>query len=622
MPTDLTRKTLRWTSGLLLALLIAGAGSGGMARAAEEKGAKAPWWDAKWAARKKITIDTSDAGSSIKDPIGTATVLVRLHDGDFNFMAAKEDGSDLRFISEDGKTLLKHHVEKWDGILNEAYVWVQVPEIKPSAVNTFWMYYGNQADAVKVEDAKGSYDALTTSVYHFGDAASMATDSSTSANALKGALTPVTSANSAGGIRLAGTAAVTIPDHAASAWETGGALTWSAWIKPTPQQTAAILFSRRDGANAFLIGLDSAVPFVEINKQRSAGGTAAAPSAWHHLAVVVSGTKTTVYLDGTAGGTLAAGLPGMKGDSLIGKDSTGTAGYAGELDELQITKVAREPGFIRLAAVEQGTSSENGKLFKLGADEASAASEEGEFQKQLSMIVDISHNLSFDGWAVIGLCCILAVIGWGVAIAKLLYLNKIDKASKAFLQRWKQMASDLTAIDHADADSIKSLGGAAGGKAQKAMRQSPLYHIYHVGSNEISARVQSKEGFQGLTGRSIQAIKAALHGALMREVGKLNSQLVFLTIGIAGGPYLGLLGTVIGVMITFATIAKSGQVEVNSIAPGIAGALLATVAGLAVAIPALFAYSYLSTRIKDAVTGFETFIDEFVAKMAEHYKEK
>ena len=59
----------------------------------------------------------------------------------------------------------------------------------------------------------------------------------------------------------------------------------------------------------------------------------------------------------------------------------------------------------------------------------------------------------------------------------------------------------------------------------------------------------------------------------------------------------------------------------NSIAPGIAGALLATVAGLAVAIPALFAYSYLASRIKDVVSNIETFIDEFIAKMAEHHKE-
>jgi len=72
-------------------------------------------------------------------------------------------------------------------------------------------------------------------------------------------------------------------------------------------------------------------------------------------------------------------------------------------------------------------------------------------------------------------------------------------------------------------------------------------------------------------------------------------------------------------MITFAVIAKSGQVEVNSIAPGIAGALLATVAGLAVAIPALFSYSYISTRIKDAVSDMEIFIDEFIARVAEVY---
>jgi biopolymer transport protein ExbB len=170
-------------------------------------------------------------------------------------------------------------------------------------------------------------------------------------------------------------------------------------------------------------------------------------------------------------------------------------------------------------------------------------------------------------------------------------------------------------------------------KVQKLMRQSPLYQLYHLGSEEISHRMKSfrqitfdpsekKEvKIMGLSGRSIQAIKAVLHGGMVREVQKLNGKLVFLTIGIAGGPYLGLLGTVIGVMITFAVIAKSGEVEVNSIAPGIAGALLATVAGLAVAIPALFIYSYLSSRIKDVVSNMETFIDEFVTKMAEHYKE-
>jgi biopolymer transport protein ExbB len=95
--------------------------------------------------------------------------------------------------------------------------------------------------------------------------------------------------------------------------------------------------------------------------------------------------------------------------------------------------------------------------------------------------------------------------------------------------------------------------------------------------------------------------------------------MVVLTIAISGGPFLGLLGTVVGVMITFAAIAESGDVNVNAIAPGIAAALVATVAGLVVAIPALFAYNYLVTRIGELTSDMQVFIDEFVTKMAEFY---
>jgi biopolymer transport protein ExbB len=199
---------------------------------------------------------------------------------------------------------------------------------------------------------------------------------------------------------------------------------------------------------------------------------------------------------------------------------------------------------------------------------------------------------------------------------------RINKATKVFLQKWEELSPELHVLDHGSDDSINSMGGKASPKIQKVLRQAPLYHLYQIGSSEVQDRIAAaQDNFSGLSGRSIQAIKATLDGGMVRETQKLNSNLVFLTIGIAGGPYLGLLGTVIGVMITFAVIAKSGQVEVNSIAPGIAGALLATVAGLAVAIPSLFAYSYISTQIKDAISEMQIFIDEFVAKIAEYYSE-
>ena len=602
-----------------------------LARAEESEKAH-PWWDAKWSVRKKMVIETSEKGVSIADPIGSAPVLLRLHDGNFNFMSSKEDGSDLRFIADDGKTILPHHIEKWDGLLNEAYVWVKVPEIKSGVAITVWVYSGNVTDAAKIDDDKGTYDADTLAVYHFGDASSVGKDSSANKIALEGTNPPGPGVIGTGH-RLTGQAAITIPDAPPLAWAAGGAFTFTAWIKPgAAQQANAILFSRREGANAFVIGLNNGVPFVEINKQRSSGNPEISPDVWHHLAVSVGGASAALYIDGNSVSTLAAGLPAMKGPCLIGKDSIpGGAGFSGDVDEIQLAKVARSAGFIKFSAISQGTSSEGAKLVVVGADEISGHGEEGELAKHLSLLSDISKNLTFDGWAVIILCAILAVVGWFIAVAKLLYLNKISKATSAFLERWETMSADLTALDSGDEDAIKTLGGASAGKKdQKLMRESPLYHIYHLGCNEIQQRVQSyrkislsaqEKYAKGLSGRSIQAIKATLHGGLMREVQKLNSKLVFLTIGIAGGPYLGLLGTVIGVMITFAVIAKSGQVEVNSIAPGIAGALLATVAGLAVAIPALFAYSYLSTRIKDAVTDMETFIDEFIAKMAEHYKE-
>jgi biopolymer transport protein ExbB len=73
------------------------------------------------------------------------------------------------------------------------------------------------------------------------------------------------------------------------------------------------------------------------------------------------------------------------------------------------------------------------------------------------------------------------------------------------------------------------------------------------------------------------------------------------------------------VMITFAAIAAAGDVNVNAIAPGIAAALVATVAGLVVAIPALFGYNWLLSRVKNISATLHVFVDELVTKVAEAY---
>jgi biopolymer transport protein ExbB len=106
----------------------------------------------------------------------------------------------------------------------------------------------------------------------------------------------------------------------------------------------------------------------------------------------------------------------------------------------------------------------------------------------------------------------------------------------------------------------------------------------------------------------------------VREGQRLNRLMVLLTIAISGGPFIGLLGTVVGVMITFAAIAAAGDVNINSIAPGIAAALLATVAGLAVAIPALFAYNWFASRIKEMSNEMQIFADELTSRISERFE--
>jgi len=147
---------------------------------------------------------------------------------------------------------------------------------------------------------------------------------------------------------------------------------------------------------------------------------------------------------------------------------------------------------------------------------------------------------------------------------------------------------------------------------------STLYRLYSAGLREIKKR-QHEGAKLALSGAAMDAIKAAIDADLVRETQKQNAGMVLLTIAISGGPFLGLLGTVVGVMITFAAIAAAGDVNVNAIAPGIAAALLATVAGLGVAIPALFGYNYLASRIKNITIAMQIFVDEFVTRSAELY---
>jgi biopolymer transport protein ExbB len=581
------------------------------------------WWDGDWTIRKKIVIDTTSAGVAIDSAIGSAPVLFRLHDGDFQFEAAKDDGSDIRFVAADDKTLLPFHIEKFDSLMSEAFLWVRVPDLKPGAQTTIWMYYGNGGPkAVRIDDPKGTYDSSTALVYHFAEKGVPFTDSSGNSNTSKNA-GATADALIGDGLRLTGRVPVTIPASTSLQVFPGGALTWEAWVKPAILAPNSILFSRHDGAGSFVIGIDNGVPFLEVSGPngllRSTAGPPIAVNTWHHLAVVAAPGKISLFLDGDPyGPPMTASLPALNSDLLLGADATGGAprpGFVGDLDELEISKDARPDGFIKFASVSQGGSDNSGKLVSVGQDEQTSTWLSGN-----STFGILIRSLTPDGWAVICILAIMSVVSWTVMFAKASFLNKNSRGSDHFMKAWRHVATDLTALDGGDMESAKSLGGRVDKKGQKALRNACIYHIYHTGVEEIRHRMSTSGGDRVLSAQSIQAIRATLDGVMVRETQKLNKLMVLLTIAISGGPFLGLLGTVVGVMITFAAIAAAGDVNVNAIAPGIAAALLATVAGLAVAIPALFGYNYLISRIKEATSDMHVFVDEFVTKLAEFYR--
>jgi biopolymer transport protein ExbB len=619
------------------------------------------WWNDDWQLRKKVTIDASASGANITDAIGTSPALVRLHPGNFRFSAAKEDGSDLRFVAGDDKTPLKHHIEKYDALLGEALVWVAVPNVQAGAKTDVWLYYGNKK-GVASGDAKGTYDADQLVTYHFNERGTPALDSSVWANNAQSVGQPADGGLIGTGLRLDGRNALTVPASSSLAIAADSAWTFSVWVKPAALQPNAALYSRRDGANALVVGFDNGAPFVEVTNAgatlRSAAAAPVAAGGWHHVAVVAASGQITLYLDGAVYGSLAAALPALNTVALIGGDLSAPsvppvtpsaaaqpdasapvapaadgsaapapapdaaaapvaaapaamAGFAGDIDELQIGKIARSAGFIKFAAINQGP--DPAKLIAFSVDEETASWLSGYFAV-------ILKSVTLDGWVVIGLLMIMAALSWIVMMDRASYLGRQAKANARFMKCFREADADFSFLDRGDAGQVATLGGRFANGDTEAIRSSSLYRIYIIGATEIRRRFgKPGAGMPILSATSIAAIRASLDGGVVKEMQGLNRLMVVLTIAISGGPFLGLLGTVVGVMITFAAIAASGDVNVNAIAPGIAAALVATVAGLGVAIPALFAYNYLISRIKDLTSDIQIFVDELVTRMAEVY---
>jgi len=530
-------------------------------------------WNSDWANQKKIGINAV----GVSPAQAQFPVVVRLHSGNFDFTTANVDGSDLRFIAADDKTELKFHIEKYDSVNELAVIWVQLPKVDATDKDAhLWVYSGNEK-ATASADAKSTWDATTVAAFHFAEKA-LLQDSSASALVATGEVSVQKSA-------LLGEAAVfngkALTIAAIPALKGAAAYTWSAWVKPANITQAATLVSLGDALSLKTEGVK-----LSLNGGKLAGGEIKA-ATWQHVALTVDGTKANLYINGISVAT--GDVPAVDASSNIKVGES----YAGEMDEMQLANVARSPEWLKLTASAQGIDSQ---LLKIEEGDDEGGDEGGP-----NYIAILISSLTIDAKVVIGILAVMFGISTWVMVKKAKLVSITDKDNALFLTRFQNAGNDLLSLDQgANYDN------------------STLYRLYKAGLREITKRQQAGQKL-ALTGAAMDAIKAAIDADLVRETQKQNAGMVLLTIAISGGPFLGLLGTVVGVMITFAAIAAAGDVNVNAIAPGIAAALLATVAGLAVAIPALFGYNYLASRIKNITIAMQIFVDEFVTRTAELY---
>lgn len=572
------------------------------------------WWSDDWSYRKKITIDTSQAGANIGEELFSVPVLIRLHTGNFDFLNAKDDGTDIRFVSGDDKTPLKYHIEKYDGLNELALIWVRVPKLAASAANDIWLYYGN-GKAADGGDAQGTYDVDHAAVYHFGDAAGAPQDATAYGNhATTSSAGAAADAVIGGGAGFNGSARITLP--ASPSLVFGKGFTFSAWIKFAAPRDA-VIFSAQGGGASLVIGIDQANSvYARLGDKEIPRGVALSPGAWHHLAVT-AGQRLIVYVDGVEAGAVDVSSPVPNGQITLGAAGDGSKGFIGEMDEAQISGIVRSAAWLRAAALGEGAGS---KMIVYGG-------EEGGGEESASYFNTILQSVTLDGWVVIAILAVMAAISWIVMVGKAMVISRAARDNNKFMRSFRRLASDPGVLDQDEEGGDES--GIEESPFATALfgphdhyQSSPIYRIYHVGMQEIKHRFGNTDPVavgKVLSPQNLGAIRASLDAALVRENQKLNKQMVLLTIAISGGPFLGLLGTVVGVMITFAAIAATGDVNINAIAPGIAAALVATVAGLAVAIPALFGYNYLISRIKNLTADMHVFVDEFVHKVAENY---
>ena len=216
------------------------------------------------------------------------------------------------------------------------------------------------------------------------------------------------------------------------------------------------------------------------------------------------------------------------------------------------------------------------------------------------------EKATIEGKITIGSLFILSMFSWTIIITKFRQLTIARRAAKKFFAAYGATRDPL---------DIKRKG--------ESYEGAPAYQLYNRGADELDYHLKHNpvtvKNQCRISAASFDAVKVALEEAAATEAMALEKGMIVLSTAVAGGPFIGLLGTVWGVMETFAGIARANAASLTAMAPGVAGALIATVTGLLVAIPAMFAYNFMVTTIRHITQELDGYATRYATQIEHAY---
>jgi biopolymer transport protein TolQ len=198
-----------------------------------------------------------------------------------------------------------------------------------------------------------------------------------------------------------------------------------------------------------------------------------------------------------------------------------------------------------------------------------------------------------------------SLVSWGIMINKWRVYKNVERENQSFLDLFRK--------------TPKMSGVASQAKAFSVSPLAPIFkHGYEEAGSIISMKESNgeiKEGYPPLNDKDVEIISMTLERITAEQIGHLERKVVFLATTANAAPFLGLLGTVVGIMDAFWAIGERGSASLAVVAPGIAEALLATIVGLGAAIPAVIGYNWANNRLKYFFDTAANFALEFTGRV-------